>query len=71
METTSCFDFIRSAKSQLEYVMERAVLLGLVMWTILLLFSGDQALSQETKTRLVWKGCGISRKAFMAECAEE
>jgi len=30
----------------------------------------DSPFAQDGQTRLVWKGCGISRKAFMAECAE-
>ena len=36
----------------------------------ILVFLQAQALSQSVKPKLVWKGCGISRKAFMAECAE-
>ncbi len=30
----------------------------------------DSLQAREGSNRLVWKGCGISRKAFMAECAE-
>ena len=39
----------------------------LLFWGIVLAIT---VMAQETKPQLVWKGCGISRKAFMAECAE-
>ena len=51
-------------------MMRRTVLLVFLMSVILLISGGNQAFSQEENTRLVWKGCGISRKAFMAECAQ-
>ena len=51
-------------------VMRKSVFLALLMGIILLSFGGDRAVSQEGHPRLVWKGCGISRRAFMAECAE-
>lgn len=49
----------------------RKTFLALFLMVIILLIVGrDQVLSQEGSVRLVWKGCGISRRAFMAECAE-
>ena len=51
-------------------VMRKIVFLTLLMGIILLIFNGDRAVSKEESTRLVWKGCGISRRAFMAECAK-
>lgn len=51
-------------------MMRKTAFRGLSIGLILLVLGGNQAVSQTPKTRLVWKGCGISRKAFMAECAE-
>lgn len=37
---------------------------------LLLIVLANPVISQESKTTLVWKGCGISRKAFMNECSK-
>lgn len=50
--------------------MKRSILFCLVLGIIVLGFSERDCFSKEEKPKLVWKGCGICRKAFMAECAE-
>jgi len=50
--------------------MKKYLFLLFILGVIGLGVYGEPLHAQEKSTRLVWKGCGISRKAFMAECAE-
>ncbi len=50
--------------------MNKYLLLLYISGFIFLGIGADSPQAQEGSIRLVWKGCGISRRAFMAECAE-
>ena len=50
--------------------MHNLKILSLIIGCICLVIGVDALQAQEESNRLVWKGCGICRKAFMAECAE-
>jgi len=50
--------------------MRRNILVALVIGIIVWGLSDTRGFSQGEKTKLVWKGCGISRRAFMVECAQ-
>ena len=49
--------------------MKKNTLLCLVMVLVVSGLNSGEVFPQGEKPKLVWKGCGISRKAFMAECA--